>query len=308
MGIGAAWDFILVNPILNLLIALAGMLGQNLGYAIIIFTIVVRLVLLPLTIKQLRASKVMSEKMRDLQPRLQELQKKYARDKQKLSQETMKLYKEMGMSPLGCLSSPMVLPMLIQMPIWIALYQAINKGLDTSLENLSEFLYSWSLVQWALGEGAMEYARDFLWLDLGARDPYFILPVLIIISMWVSQKMVTPPATDPKQAQMNKMMQLMMPLMFGFITFTLPNSGLPLYWLVSNVISIGIQYFIYGWSNLRPSPSPVQPLAADPKSVGKKTKKAALSQGADIVVSKDGYTRQGEKSKHGRNRSKRKNS
>ena len=303
MGIGGAWDFIAITPMLNVLVALGGMLGQNLGPAIIVFTIIVRLAMLPLTLKQLRASKAMSEKTRDLQPRLQELQKKYAKDKQKLSQETMKLYKEMGMSPLGCLSSPMMLPMLVQMPVWIALYQAILRGVGYSLHDLTGCLYSWSLVQWALGEGAMSNAQHFLWLELGGRDPYFILPVLIVISMWVSQKMVTPPATDPKQAQMNKMMQLMMPLMFGFITFTLP-SGLPLFWVVSNVISIGMQYFIYGWTNLRSSPSPVQPGATVPKVA----KKKAEQYGADIVVSKDGYARQGEKSKHGRNRSKRKNS
>jgi YidC/Oxa1 family membrane protein insertase len=197
--------------------------------------------------RQLRASRELSEKTRELQPKLEALKKKYAKDQQKLSQETMKLYKEAGISPLGCLSSPMLVSMLIQFPIWIALYQSIIRALAVTpqdLLGLSQHLYSWPVVNQAL-----PVSGRFLWLDLASPDPYLIIPILVGATMWVSQKMITQPAADPKQQSMTGMMQWMFPLMFAFITFTLP-SGLGLYFVVSAIFSIVTQYFIYGWGNL----------------------------------------------------------
>ena len=106
------WDIIAIQPVVNVLIVLSHYLFNNPGLAIILLTIIVNLIILPLTLKQIRSSKA----MQDVQPKLAELQKKYAKDKQKLAQEQMALYKQAGMNPAGCL-----LPLLVQMPVWIAL-------------------------------------------------------------------------------------------------------------------------------------------------------------------------------------------
>ena len=235
------WNSIILEPVLNSLIALCTMLGHNFGWAIIVLTIVVRFALYPLTVRQTRSTKAMQL----LQPQLQELQKKYAKNQQKLQQETMKLYKEAGINPLGCLW-----PMLIQLPIWIALYQSIMQALASTPENLlnlSQHLYSWQ----AVGQ-AVPLNEQFLWLRLSRPDPNLILAILVGGTMWVQQKMVTAPATDPRQRSMTQMTTLMMPLMFGMFTLSFP-SGLALYWVVSNIIGIVIQYFVTGgWGYLRP--------------------------------------------------------
>ena len=244
------WDLILYHPILNFLLVLTSGLFHNFGLAVIALTVIVRLAMLPLTLKQLRGSKEMTEKMKELQPKLQQVQKKYAKDARKLQQETMKLYKEAGVNPLGCLTSPMLIPMLIQFPIWIALYQAVIQAIAITpqdLLGLSQHLYSWSIVQHVL-----PVSGKFLWLNLGEPDPYLIIALLVIVTTWVSQKIVATPTVDPQQQQMTNMMQLLMPLMFGFITLTLP-SGLGLYFIVSSIFSIIVGYYVYGWQNLFPS-------------------------------------------------------
>ena len=241
------WELILLTPILNFLILLSNVLFHNFGLAIIVLTLLVRLVMLPLTLKQLRSSRAMSEGMKAVQPKLQLLKKKYAKDPRKLQQEQMKLYKEAGISPLGCLSSPMLLSTAIQIPIFIALYRAIIQALAVTPQDflgLSESLYSWPIVREAL-----PVSGHFLWMNLGTPDPYFIIPLFVMATMWLSQKMITQPAADQQQQSMQNMMQLMMPLMFGFITFTLP-AGLGLYFVMTSVFSIVVQYFVYGWGNL----------------------------------------------------------
>ena len=233
------------EPILNLLVLLYDNLFSNVGLAIIALTIIIRLVMLPLTIKQLRSSKAMSEQMRDLHPKLQALQKKYKdKDKQKLAEETMNLYKEAGISPMGCLTSPTLITMIIQMPIWFGLVRAIRYSAE-GIESLQEHLYSWAVPM--VGEGLN---HDFLWLNLDQED--YIIPVLVAASMWFSQKMIILPSSDPKQQQMNQMMMIMMPLMLGIISIQFP-SGLALYILVSTLIGIAIQYPIYGWKRQAPS-------------------------------------------------------
>ncbi len=233
------WNVLILSPILNLSILLYAVLFKNFGVTIIALTIIVRVVTYPLTVKQLKASKAMST----LQPKIQELQKKYARDKQKLSEETMKLYRDAGMNPMGCL-----VPMLIQMPIWIALYQVILQALAATPEDLLGLyprLYSSDLIH-----RMVPLNEKFLWLNLTEPDRFMVLPVLVGVSMWAQQKMVTMPTTDPRQHSMNNMMLMMMPMMFGFFTINFA-SGLPVYWIVSNVIGIAIQYVISGWGGLK---------------------------------------------------------
>jgi len=287
------WNLILLKPIINVLIVLSHVFFDNFGLAIIVLTIIVRLVILPLTQKQLRSSKAMSDGMRAIQPKLQQIKKKYAKDKQRLQQETMKLYKEAGVSPMGCLSSPMLVSLLIQMPIFIAVYQAIIRVLATTpqdLLGLSENLYSWSIVHQAL-----PVSGKFLWLNLSNPDPYLLIPILVGATMWVSQKMITQPSTDPQQESMQRMMQIMMPLMFGFLCLTLP-SGLGLYWLLSTIFSVVVQYYIYGWGNLF-APSPA-------KQVDKKKAAKPEKRGAEITAP-SGIANPKEGTRHGKSRSKR---
>jgi YidC/Oxa1 family membrane protein insertase len=161
------------------------------GIAIIVFTIIVKTLLLPLTIKAIRSSKSMQE----LQPKIKELQKKYGKDRQRLSQETMALYQQYQINPLaGCL------PMLIQIPIFFGVYRAIA---NLSAGNNEGFSSAWT--------------QGFLWLDsLNASDPYKILPIMAGAFQFVQTRMSRPanmgPSTDPQQRMMNTMMNFM-PLM-----------------------------------------------------------------------------------------------
>jgi YidC/Oxa1 family membrane protein insertase len=172
---------------------------------------------------------------------MKQLQEKYKDDRGRASQETMRLYKAHGVNPLGCLG-----PMFIQMPIWIGLFQTIRQTVAStpeSLVGLSQHLYGW-LPQ---VHKAIPIDASFLWMDLGHPDPSpFVMPILVGGSMWVMQKMTTMPSADPRQASTNRMMLWMMPLMFGFFTLNF-ESGLALYWIVSNVVGIVIQGFITGW-------------------------------------------------------------
>jgi len=240
------WDIVAIQPMTNILIVLSHFLFNNSGLAIIAITIAVNLIILPLTMKQIKSSKA----MQDIQPKLLELQKKYAKDKQKFAQEQMKLYKEAGMSPAGCL-----LPMLIQMPIWFALYQSVIKMLAATPEqflDLGRYLYSWSQVF-----SVLPLSNQFLWFDLSIPDAYLILPILTGATMWVQQKMSTMPSPDPKQQSQSQMMLWMMPLMFTFFSLQFA-SGLALYWVVSSIIRIAIQYFVAGWGGLLPQKTPGQ--------------------------------------------------
>ncbi|MDO8749855.1 MAG: YidC/Oxa1 family membrane protein insertase [Dehalococcoidia bacterium] len=243
--ISLLWNGLIFDPMLNGLVLLYAVTGRNFGITIILFTILIRLVTLPLALRQIRST----QKMSAIQPKLQAAQKRYAKDKARLSQETMRLYKEAGVNPIGCLG-----PMVIQFPIWIGLYLAIVQVLPTnpeSLAGLASHLYSWIPVV----HKVVPLNSMFLGLDLstpGAPPLNYAVAFLVGASMWVMQKMSTPLSADPRQRSTNQMMLWMMPFMFGFFTLTLP-SGLPIYWFVSNLIGIVIQYFVTGWAGLIPS-------------------------------------------------------
>ncbi len=239
--LGDAWSTIIIQPMVNSLLLLYWVFFSNFGIAIIAFTMLVRLVMVPLTIKQSRQIKAMN----GLQPLMKQLQEKYKNDRQRVSQETMKLYKEHGVNPLGCLG-----PMFIQFPIWIGLFQAIRQTVPNNPENLVELsgnLYSW-LPQ---VHSIIPINSSFLWMDLALPDPSpFVMPILVGGSMFVMQKMTTMPSADERQASTNRMMLWMMPLMFGFFTLNF-SSGLAVYWVVSNIIGVAIQGFITGWDPLK---------------------------------------------------------
>lgn len=236
MGIGDIWDLIAIGPMTNILIVLSHYLFGSFGLAIIALTIAVNACLYPLTMKQIRATQA----MQSIQPKLAELQKKYAKDRQRLAQEQMKLYRESGMSPTGCL-----VPMLIQLPVWIALFQSIMRLVAVIPENflgLSQYLYSWSVVYTALPLG-----NQFLGLNLAEGN--LILAILVGGAMWLQQKMTMPPVADPQAQAQSKMMLWMMPLVFCFISLSFP-SGLALYWVTSSIIRIVFQYYNSGWGGV----------------------------------------------------------
>ncbi|MBI2860957.1 MAG: membrane protein insertase YidC [Chloroflexi bacterium] len=236
---GDIWNLIILSPVTNVLVVLSGFLFGSFGLAIIALTIIIRFITLPLTLKQLHATRA----VQTLQPKLMELQKKFGRDRARMAQEQMRLYKESGVSPAGCM-----VPMLVQMPIWIALFQSIVRVLAVVPEdflNLSRHLYS----SWSVVFSLVPLGSRFLWLDLAQPDRLMLLPLLVGGTMWLQQKMVTPVSADPRMQAQSRMMLWMMPLMFAFLTLQFP-SGLALYWVVSNVISIFIQYRVTGWGEL----------------------------------------------------------
>jgi len=228
------WNLLILNPMINLLLVFYNLLGQQTILAITALTLLVRLLVLPLTLKQQQSA----QRMQELQPKLQKLQEKYADNREKLSQEQMKLYQEAGVNPLGgCL------PLLIQFPLLIGLYQAIIRALAVSpldLLQLSQNVYSFIPGLAAL----IPLHTNFLWLDLGQPDPYYVLPVLVVVTSWLSQKLLTPPTpaagADDRTAAMNQQMQIMMPLMFGFISISYA-SGLSIYFIISNLVTM-LQY------------------------------------------------------------------
>jgi len=199
------------------------------GFAIILFTLIIRVLTFPLNWQQIKSS----IKMQELQPQLEALQKKYRKNREKLAQEQMKLYQQAGVNPLGgCL------PMLIQFPIWIGLYQALYKLADQGA--LGSFLWIKDLGFPPQGEGLSWIwtpPNGMSWLEVGG---YLILPVLTVVTQIIVQKMTTTPSTDPQQSAMNQVMMLM-PLMFGFFAVQVP-AGLVLYWVTSNLLQLAQQY------------------------------------------------------------------
>jgi YidC/Oxa1 family membrane protein insertase len=245
LGIGDIFDLAILQPMLNALLWLYSVLGEQFWLAIIVFTIVIRGVMTPLMLPQQRSAK----KMQELQPKLKELQKKYGKDRERMSQEQMKLYKEAGVNPMGgCL------PMLIQFPIWIGLYQSIIRALGyqpLQLLDLSKNIYPFMQGAWAM----VPLNRFFLGMDLALTPQQlggltYALPILVAFTSWLQTKMTTPAGGGEGQAAgMGQSMTLMMPLMFGFFSLNF-STGLSFYFIVSNIIGIVTQGFISGWEGL----------------------------------------------------------
>lgn len=182
------------------------------GLTIVIFTLIIKVILLPLTLKQTKSMKQMQE----INPKLKELQKKYANDKQKLNEKTMELYKQHNVNPAGgCL------PLLIQLPIIFALFQVLRTPTD------------YNIAQEAV-------TQSFLWIkDLSAPDGLYILPVLAAATTYYQSKMMS--TGSPVNSSQNTM-NIVMPLMIGWFSMQFA-SGLALYWVLSNLFQIVQQYF-----------------------------------------------------------------
>ena len=240
-SLGEWWDLVVFEPMLNSLLLLYRFLGHSFALSILVFTILIKVITLPMTVKQMETTR----KTQEMQPRLEELKKKYGNDQERMSQEQVKLMRELGISPTGCIG-----PFLIQFPIWIGLYNSVLRILSNNpaqLFQLGKHIYPFIPQLSKL----VPFQSSFLWLDLALPDPYYVLPVLVAVLMWAQQKMMASPSADSQQQQMNQSMQLMMPLMFGFFMYTAP-SGVALYFVISNLLSIVQQYFTTGWGGLLP--------------------------------------------------------
>lgn len=242
------WDLIL-NPFITLLTLLYSLLGHNVVMSIIVFTVLVRLAILPLTAQQQRSSK----RMQELQPELKKLQDKHKNDREKLAQEQMALYKEHGVNPFGgCF------PLLIQFPILIGLYQAIIFTLAATPFQLLDLSGRFLLP-------GLDHLvpLENLWLGMDLSQPptnnptwALALPVLVLVTTWAQSKLTVTPTPQssgsdgrPSQAQaMTQSMTTVMPLMFGFFSLSF-SVGLSIYFVISNVIGI-IQYSLMGQSKL----------------------------------------------------------
>lgn len=203
-------DFLanIVQQVLTVLYNFTESVGiPNLGLAIVIMTIIIKLIMYPLTQKQIKSTKAMME----LQPKMKALQEKYKDDKQRLNMELANLYKTEGVNPLaGCL------PLLIQMPIMIGIFYGIR-----------DYNYA----------AHPEIVTSFLWLkDISQADPTYILPVLSALTTFIQTKQTMP---DTGNAQ-GKIMGYFMPLFIGYISRTFP-AGLVLYWVVMNIMQIAQQ-------------------------------------------------------------------
>ncbi|MDY6846046.1 MAG: YidC/Oxa1 family membrane protein insertase [Chloroflexota bacterium] len=246
------WTTIVIQPFVNVLL-LINSLVHNFGVSIILFTVLIRLLTHPLTVKQFKATKSMQNLQED--PRYKKMQEKYKNDKERLAQEQMKLYKEHGVNPMGS-----CLPTLIQFPLIIGLYQSVIRAMAASpyeLFRLERIVYPW------LNNAAklLPLENQFLWMDLGQPERINLfglsiplLAILVVITTFLQSKLIQPPSDGNDQAaMMSKSMSIYMPLLMGFMSYSLA-SGLALYFLVSNIFGI-VQYSLLGrsnWANIFP--------------------------------------------------------
>jgi YidC/Oxa1 family membrane protein insertase len=206
------WNEYIVYPLSWVIVKGAEILGGSFGFSLIVVTLLIRLAILPLMIKQTRSSKAMQA----LQPEMKALREKYSskdqKTQQKLQQETMALFQTHGVNPMaGCF------PLIVQMPILIGFYHAISRTREIA-------------------------NHSFLWFDLGDKDPYYILPIIAGITTFIQQKlMMAGQEHNPQMA----MMLWMMPIMIVIFAFNFP-AALSLYWVVGNIFMIAQTYFIKG--------------------------------------------------------------
>ena len=247
------WDTLVIQPFVNVLLLINSLVG-NFGISIILFTLLIRLLTHPLTVQQFKATRAMQTLQDD--PRYKKMQEKYKNDKEKLAQEQMKLYKELGINPLGS-----CLPTLIQLPLILGLYQSVTRAMAASpveLFRLEQIIYPGFVNAAEL----LPLENQFLWMDLGQPERITIfglsipfLAILVVATTFLQSKLIQPPSSggNDQGAMISKSMSIYMPILMGFMAYSLA-SGLALYFLTSNVFGI-IQYALLGranWANIFP--------------------------------------------------------
>lgn len=253
------WDTIIISPLINVLLFIYNLIGQNFGIAIILFTVLIKLVTHPLTAKQIKSTKALADLQKD--PEWLEMQKKYKNDKNKLAEVQMALYKKRGVSPFSS-----CLPTLIQLPIIIGLYQAIIQTMGNAplqlanlVSRISPGLFSvFKFIPWIKEPITLiPLNSQFLWMDLGRPERLYIpginfgipvLTVLVVITSFLQSKLMSPPSSDAQSQQMSGMMNIYMPLLMGWFAYSFA-SALALYFVVSNIVTI-FQYGVLGRLNL----------------------------------------------------------
>lgn len=285
MPIGYVWQTFLETPLINVMVALTAICFGSYGLAILVFTVISRVLLFPFTLKMLNSMKALQE----IQPQMQELQKKYS-DPKRRQEETMRLYKESGVNPLGCLSGQ-----VIQMPLFIALYQVIRVTLGGSPEgmlDLSSRLYDIPFIQ-----NQIPLARHFLGMDLGANGG-IPLVALVFAAMWLQQRIssgrtATTTVQSDQQRQTAQMMQWMMPAIFSWFVLFSP-AGVGIYWFASTVIGVALQWAFVGpgdftWGSLVPNTARARlgmtPLPITPRRV--RPSKPAADRGTSETGNND---------------------
>jgi len=257
------FDFIII-PFTNALVFIYSLLGENFGLAIIVFTILVRVVTYPFNAQQMKSARAMQELQTN--PKYKAMQEKYKgkENREKLAQEQMKLYQEMGINPLaGCL------PTIIQIPLLISMYWAITRALAATPLQLLDLAKGISLDNAA---NLVPLNSHFLWMDLGQPERLFIpgipigipvLALLVMVTSYFQSKMMTPTTGSNDQAAgMGRMMSLYIPILMAYISY-IYAAGLALYFVTSNILSIA-QYYI------SKRPKPQTPAALGAKAQGAK--------------------------------------
>ena len=248
-----------ITIFVNVLIWIYDVVGNNFGLAIILFTILIRIVTWPPNAQQMKGAAAMQALQSDKE--WQAVQKKYAKDKEKLAQEQMRFYREKGINPFGS-----CLPTLIQFPIIIALYQSITRALGSTPLDLLKL--SRSLYPFLDASDLIPLNSKFLWMNLGQPEgipmpfeisflPYGfpLLALIVALTTYIQAKLTMPASPNPgdQTAAMSNMMSVYMPLMLGYFALTFP-SGLSVYFITSNILGI-VQYAMQGkanWRNLIP--------------------------------------------------------
>jgi YidC/Oxa1 family membrane protein insertase len=249
-------DYI-ISIFVNVIVFLYDLIGHNFGLTIILFTVLVRLATQPLTKQQMDSARKMQEMQSS--KKWQDLQKKYKNDPQKMQQEQMKLYQEMGINPLGS-----CLPTLIQFPIIIGMYWAVTRALAASPTQLLTLINDLRLPGAA---HLLPINNTFLWMDLSQPERLVldfipaslpligkgipVLAILVFFTSYFQTKLMTPPTAsqNDQAAQMNKMMTIYMPILMAWLSYAY-SAGLALYFVASNLISI-VQYGLMGKLNFR---------------------------------------------------------
>jgi YidC/Oxa1 family membrane protein insertase len=248
------WETFIINPFTTALLLIYKLIGGNFGIAIILFTILIRLITHPLMASQIKSTAKMTAFQQSKQ--WQDIQKKYKGDKEKLAQEQMNLYKELGISPFAS-----CLPSIIQIPLIFGLYQSIMRALAATpgqlliLTRAVSSLLSFFHINTA---NLVPLNSKFLWMNLGQPERLYmfgvgipLLAIIVAITTYVQSKVTMPASTNPNDqgAMMNKMMALYMPLLLGYFALTFA-SGLSVYFITGNLIGVA-QYALLGKVNWR---------------------------------------------------------
>lgn len=249
---GNIWQLIIVQPMTNILLLIT-MLVKNFGVAIILFTILIKLLTMPFTAKQIKSRRQMAELQNSRE--YKKIMEKYKDNREKLAMEQQRLYKEAGVNPFSS-----CLPLLLQMPIIFGLYQAIMRAMASTpveLLNLKRIIYPFLDVN-----KIIPIQNRFLWMDLGQPERLNVfgigipvLAILVVITTWLQSKAMEGPDAnaDPSAAAATGGMNKIMPLFMGYIAYQF-SAGLALYFVVSNLTTM-LQYALMGelnWKSLLP--------------------------------------------------------